>query len=375
MPPPPDRQSLASVARALGVSTATVSNTFNRPERVSGALRARILDHALAVGYAGPDPAARHLRRGHCDVVGLVFTDDLSFAFHDAAAVGFLAGVAEACEAGDRNLLLLAGGPPGARAARSPVTTAAVDGLIVYSVPDADPHLEAATRRGLPVTVVDQPRDHPSADWVGLDDRSAAREVARHVAALGHRRIGVLCTRLGTSRFNGPADTDRCATATYAVQRERLAGLYEGFAAAGVPAQDVVVEERFLASRDCGAEGATALLARRPDLTALCCLADVLALGALDAAGAGGVRVPQDLTVTGFDDIAESARAGLTTVHQPLDVKGREAGGLVLRRICEARGSGPPAGGTGRRSVTLPTILQVRRTSGPAPGPRREGRP
>ena len=71
------RQSLASIARALGVSTATVSNAFNKPERVSDELRARVLDHARKVGYVGPDPAARHLRRGRSDVVGLVFSDNL----------------------------------------------------------------------------------------------------------------------------------------------------------------------------------------------------------------------------------------------------------------------------------------------------------
>ncbi|OIQ83261.1 HTH-type transcriptional repressor PurR [mine drainage metagenome] len=366
---PGERQSLATVARALKVSTASVSNAFNRPDRVSDELRSRVLEHARSVGYAGPDPAARQLRRGRTDVVGLVFTDDLAFAFEDQASVVFLAGVAEACGASGRNLLMLAAGTPSAGSTRGtsggPITAAAaVDGLIVYSVPDADPHLAAAVERGLPVVVVDQPRDHPHADWVGLDDRAAARDLARHVVELGHRRIGVICTRLGTTRYNGPASQERRLSATYAVQRERLAGLFEGFAEVGIGEGDVEVEERFLASRASGGEGLDAILSRRPDVTAICCLADVLALGVLDAAGRRGLRVAKDLTVTGFDDIPESADAGLTTVHQPLGLKGREAGRLLLERLAEAA-PGRAVSGRHPRRVLLPAIIQVRRSSGP----------
>jgi len=369
----PDRPSLATIARDLSVSTATVSNAFNRPEKVSVELRARVLEHARAVGYAGPDPAARHLRRGRSDVVGLVFTDDLAFAFEDPAALAILSGVAEACGAGGRNLLLLAGGPPTENStAVSPVTTAAIDALIVYSVPDSDPHLLAGLERSLPVVVIDQPRDERRVDWVGLDDRVAARELATQIAELGHRRIGIVCTRLGASRYNGPVTEERRLQATYAVQRERLAGFFEGLAAAGVETSGVSVEERFLDSRESGALALDALLARDPSLTAVCCLADVLALGVLDAAERRGLRVPAQLTVTGFDDIPESQRAGLTTVQQPLAQKGREAGRLILERL--ARAGRPRAGDAANRAhrpkrLVLPTVIQIRSSSGPAAKP------
>lgn len=361
------RPSLATVAADLGVSVATVSNAFNRPDRVSAELRARVLARAREVGYAGPDPAARQLRRGRSDTVGLVFTDDLAFAFDDPASLGFLAGVAEACGSGGRSLLLLAGGPPSTPALlASPVSTAAIDALIVYSVPDGDPHLLAGLDRGVPVVVVDAPRDQPDVDWVGLDDRSAARELATHVAGLGHRRIGVVCTRLGASRYNGPVGEDRRHSASYAVQRERMAGFFEGLAAAGIDGADVSVEERFLDSRDSGGEALTSLLTRRPDLTAVCCLADVLALGVLDAAAKRGLRVPEDLSVTGFDDVPEAQRVRLTTVRQPLAHKGREAGRLVLERLAANE---TPAVRTRRhhRRIVLPTVIQIRSSSGPAP--------
>ena len=127
---------------------------------------------------------------------------------------------------------------------------------------------------------------------------------------------------------------------------------------------DVEVDERFVASRASGGEGLDAILSRRPDVTAICCLADVLALGVLDAAGRRGLRVAQDLTVTGFDDIPESAGAGLTTVHQPLGLKGREAGRLLLERLAEAA-PGRAVSGRHPRRVLLPAIIQVRRSSGP----------
>lgn len=361
------RPSLATVAADLGVSTATVSNAFNRPERVSAELRARVLEHARAVGYSGPDPAARQLRRGRSDVVGLVFTDDLAFAFEDAASLGFLSGVAAACGANGRNLLLLAGGPPSATPSQgSPVSSAALDALIVYSVPDSDPHLRAGIERGVPVVVVDQPRDQSGVDWVGLDDRAASRELAGHVAELGHHRIGIVCTRLGTSRYNGPVSKDRMRSATYAVQRERLAGFIEGLAAAGIDEDEVAVEERFLDSRESGAEALDSLLTRRPDLTAVCCLADALALGVLDAAERRGLEVPTDLTVTGFDDIPEAQRVGLTTVQQPLALKGREAGRLVLERLGAAEPPNAVRGTRRQRKVVLPTVIQIRSSSGPA---------
>ena len=370
MPRRGSRPSLATVAADLGVSTATVSNAFNRPERVSAELRTRVLEHARSVGYFGPDPAARQLRRGRSDVVGLVFTDDLPFAIDDPASLGFLSGVAEVCGARGRNLLLLAGGPPSDPSlGTSPVSSAALDALIVYSVPDADRHLRAGLARGVPVVVVDQPRDQPGVDWVGLDDRAAARELGAHVAGLGHRRIGIVCTRLGAARYNGPVDADRRLGATYAVQRDRLAGFLEGLAEAGIDPDDVAIEERFLDSRQSGAEALDALLTRQPDLTAVCCLADVLALGVLDAAARRGMGVPADLTVTGFDDVPEAQRVGLTTVQQPLADKGREAGRLVLERLADPTGPHRVRTTRRHRRIVLPTVVQIRTSSGPPPPP------
>jgi DNA-binding LacI/PurR family transcriptional regulator len=363
----PARSTLTTVAEAAGVSIATVSNVYNRPARVSEPLRRRVLEAASRLGYTGPDPAGSRLRRGRSDAIGLIFTDDMSFAFEDQAAVGFLAGLARSGEGSTHSLVLVPAGPPGnqdepAQARpRAAVDSAAVDGFVIYSLPDQDPNLLTAVRRGLPVVVVDQPRNVAGADWVGIDDRAAMRQLGRHLVELGHRKIGVITSRLGLGRRNGPFDVTQRSAIRYAVQRERLNGLCDAMRQAGLDDSELVIEERYDATQAAGASALDALLGRHPDLTAICSLADVLALGALDRARQRGIAVPQRLSLAGFDDIPEATRVGLTTIRQPLGDKGREAGELLYRQMDQP--ADPPRP---RHRRILPTTLEVRATTGPA---------
>jgi DNA-binding LacI/PurR family transcriptional regulator len=345
---------LRTIAQQLGLSTASVSHAFNRPDRVSAHLRARVLAEAARQGYPGPDPAARQLRRGRADALGLVFTSELSFAFRDPAAVGFLEGLARSCEGAGLNLLVIsAQDAPGARDVDA-VRNAVIDGFVVYSLRDGDPHLAAVLERKLPTVVVDAPEQAGTADWVGLDDRASARALGEYLRQLGHRRVGIIIARLSADRHCGPAGPDRWAHGSSSVGRNRILGLHDGLATPDHPA--VPVEEHIENSPRAGADALHALLDRHPDLTAVCCLSDVLAVGALAAAAQRGLRVPEDLTITGFDGIAEAERAGISTVSQPLVDKGRIAGELYLSADASRR--------IGRRRV-LPTVLEVRRTSGP----------
>lgn len=100
-----------------------------------------------------------------------------------------------------------------------------------------------------------------------------------------------------------------------------------------------------------------ALLDRHPDLTAIVCTSDVLALGVLKAAAERGLRVPEDLSVAGYDGIDEAHEVGLTTIQQPLVEKGQVAGRLLLSATADRP----------RRREVLPTQLRIRRTTGPAP--------
>ena len=335
----------------MGLSPATVSNVYNHPERVSASVSVRVLAAADAVGYAGPDPVARQFRRGKSEAIGVVFTDEMSFALRDPASVSLLAGLATALQDAQLNLLLLPAGPPLGTSRVSNVMGAVVDGFVFYSVPENDPHLAAALKRKLPIVVVDEPEDVGDADWLGLDDHSATADLGRYLSRLGHRKVGVITSRLGRTRHNGPADEEMWKNAVYSVQRNRIHGLRQGLY--GGDTGEIQVEERFENSVDAGVTALHALLQRDPDITAVCCFGDVLAIGALEGARQRGLCVPRDLTITGFDDVPEAARAGLTTVRQPLLEKGRTAGELLL--------SHPLADHPRRRY--LPTSLEVRATS------------
>jgi DNA-binding LacI/PurR family transcriptional regulator len=137
------------------------------------------------------------------------------------------------------------------------------------------------------------------------------------------------------------------------VQRTRLAGLASAFQEAGVDWTTVPVVERFDHSSAMGASAAAQLLDSDPQITALICTSDILALGALTEAKRRGLRVPQDITVTGFDGIIEAERTGLTTVRQPVLEKGKAAGRLLLS----------PSERTRPRSITLETEFMPGNTS------------
>jgi len=347
---------LQSIADQLGVSRSTVSNAYNRADHVSEGLRAEIFRVAKDLGYAGPNPIARKLRTGQQLAVGLLFTDSLSFAIRDPAAVRFLEGLTLACESAGVALLLvpaLDGGPQNL----TMVGQAAVDGFVVYSMPEASPHLDAALRRKLPLVVVDEPDGLDEADWVGLDDEASFRQLGQHLLEIGHRNIGIVCSKLSSVGYNGPASIDRLLQATYSVQHNRINGLHSAMRAILVPHENMPIEERRDNNVVSGFDAGNAILDRRPDLTAIVCTTDVLALGVLQAARERGIAVPEQLSVCGHDDIPEAAAAGLTTVQQPLVEKGRVAGHLLLTY---GDRKAP------RRHV-LPTQIRMRRTTGRAP--------
>ena len=234
------------------------------------------------------------------------------------------------------------------------VHRAGVDGFVVYSVPDDDPHLEAVLSRPVPTVVVDQPK-LDGVSRVGPDDEAATTALANHVIELGHRKVGVLCMRLAREREDDFVSLERQQAAHFHVQRARLAALAAAFTDVDVDWSSVPVVERFEHTIDDGAAAARQLLDAHPEVTALICTSDIFALGALAEAGRRGLRVPAELTVTGFDGIAEATRAGVTTVHQPVLDKGKAAGKLLLESAEYQNG----------KVITLPTELHVGTTSAP----------
>jgi DNA-binding LacI/PurR family transcriptional regulator len=346
---------LQTVADAAGVSRSTVSNAYSRPDQLSTGLRERILETARHLGYPGPNPSARSLRRGRVGAIGVLFTESLPYAFTDPFAVGFLRGISGAAEQRETGLLLvpLAGDQS---AALHAVQNAAVDGFCVYCLPDRHWAMAAIRSRGLPIVTSEEFAEVPTGTlFVGIDERGAARSAADHLVALGHRRVAVMSDYLSLDRFNGPVPLASPDDVGYFTSRERLGGFAAAFAAVGVGWSDITVLSTAANSRTDGFAAASSVLGDADRPTAILACTDMLALGAMDAARALGLTPGADISITGFDDIDEAAIAGLTTVRQsPVD-RGRISGELLLD---------PPIDPASRK-VLLPTELVIRASTGP----------
>ncbi len=315
------------------MSLATVSNAYNRPDQLSAELRERVLEAAERLGYAGPDAMARGLRRRRAGAIGVLYEDRLSYAFADPAAVLFLQGVSMSTEDAGLGLLLLSGAP-GAEREPEAVRGSVVDGFVIYSMSDGDPLVEAALERRLPSVIVDQPHME-GLPFVGIEDQSSARAMAEHLVALGHRRFGVISFASSPDLFSGIADISRLEGAVYQITRARLNGCRKALEDAGVRWSDVPVYEHCGSSMEAGRAAAEALLYLDPQPTAIICLSDQLALGAMETVKSRGLSVPKDVSVAGFDDVPEAARAvpALTTIRQPHVEKGLLAGRLLISQI------------------------------------------
>jgi DNA-binding LacI/PurR family transcriptional regulator len=354
------KATLQTIADAVGVSRSTVSNAFSRPDQLSPELREKILDTARRLGYAGPNPTARSLRRGRVGAVGVLFTGNLSQAFNDPYAVQFLSGLATAAEARQTGLLLVPLSLDDPEAAAQALNEAAVDGFCVYCASDWRGSLDLIRRRGLPMVTTENPAEAgPDALVVALDERAATRAVGEHVARFGHRRLAVISNLVVPGGRSGPVYVPDPDSLPYYISRERICGFRDALVAAGGTWSDALVLNAEANTRAAGAAAAAFALDRADRATAILASTDVLALGVFDALAARGLRPGSDVSVTGFDDIPEAETAGLTTVRQPSTEKGRIAGELLLDTPED------PA----RRVVVLPTSLVVRASTGPVPSP------
>jgi DNA-binding LacI/PurR family transcriptional regulator len=339
------RVTLQSIADEVGVSRMTVSNAFSRPDQLSASLREKILRAAEELGYSGPDPAARALARGRTGSVGLLLTDRLSTVIGDALAGEFIAAVSDRLADHGMAVTLLA-----------PTTTdgvvegdVAMDGLLVYICGSPRRQLEWARRRGLPIVTVDQlPIDGlPS---INVDDRTGARLGAQHLVDLGHRRISI---------FTLAHEDTEDRHASHVPAYDRMSGWRAVLEPAGIEPQ---VAEGVYLSPEPSYAAARALLDRPDRPTGLLCVSDAFALEALRAAADLGLRVPDDLSVVGYDDSrpAATSRPPLTTIRQDVQAKGRLAVAALVRAINDP--GSPP------ERVLLPAELVVRGSTGPAPG-------
>jgi DNA-binding LacI/PurR family transcriptional regulator len=349
------RMTVKTLAAALGVSPATVSNAYNRPDQLSPQLRQRILAKAEELGYTGPDAAGRTLRMGRADAVGVLLSERLSYAFSDPFAIEFLTGLSEIVEERGISIVLM---PLSRRAVGSSlaelderdltaVRHANIDALTILSIPADHPAAILARARGIRLVTTTASND-PESSWVAIDDFAAGVMVGEHLAGLGHNNIAVL------AETNAPAgspgrrlDATGLTLLDYAA---RVAGLRKS-----IPGQVMIVSGGHN-SIESGNSAAAWLVDREQLPTAVVGLSDVLAIGALQVLADRGLSIPADVSVCGFDDIPAAKSADLTTIHQPIRQKGQHVGRLLIDPQ-----SNP-------RQVLLSISLVARSSTGPAPG-------
>jgi DNA-binding LacI/PurR family transcriptional regulator len=382
------RATLLDVARLAGVSRSTASLAFSGAGPVSEATRAKVMAASASLGYSGPDPRARSLRQGRSGVVGIVFDETLLSAFRDPVNVATLDGIASGLGDGSNGLLLLTE----TGAVESSIASAAIDAAVLMGCsPVFDRVVVELERRGVPVVSIEGGAGAASASGadpapaapagparvdVALDNVEASETLARHLHELGHRRVGVLSLATDPSRETGLITPEREAALTTTVTADRLAGVRRVFPdAVAVSSGWNSVDEAVRAARMLlgaagddgsgaqggGAQGGGAQGGRssragggglgggdglgvgergglgdgwglgRVRPTAVLAQSDLLAVGVLQAAAELGLRVPEDLSLTGFDGVPIGGLAGhdLTTMVQPAAEKGREAGRAV----------------------------------------------
>jgi DNA-binding LacI/PurR family transcriptional regulator len=309
---------LAQVAERAGVSVMTASYTYNRPSRVSDQARSKVLAAAAQLGYGGPDPSARSLRRGSTRTLGVVMGEHLSYAFDDPQAVSFLAGIADICA--DRGYGMTILPITGAAEDVPRIQGAAVDGFIVWTTSDDDPVLAAVQATKRPAVVHGGPAV-PGLGLVSIDNRAAAYAVGA-IAFAGADRPAIVSQPLSRDRISTIMHGIDITEVLFPVTRHRLEGYRQAAEEAGIAWRDVLIA---VCARNDAAEAeriaATLLTAAEPP-DAIAAMSDEQASGVVRAARAAGRVIPDDVAVSGWDDAAVAAQLGLTTVAQSLREQG-----------------------------------------------------
>lgn len=308
--------SIEDVARRAGVSVATVSRALRGLPNVADATRLRVEAAARDLDYVS-SPSAARLAAGRTGVLGLVLP-----GLGNWYQARVMAKVHEVWNAASHDLLAIVVDDHSERDrfVRDLPFRKRVDGLLIVDVPFAEDEF-ARLAGACPALVTTGARSAGLAS-VAVDDRGGAHALVQHLVALGHRDIALLTGSINEPfRFSGPT--------------ERAAGVTEALDAAGIHVPSAWNRTVDWTSSDAVVQMQRVLAASGTPPTAVLCFSDDIAVGAISALRAGGLRVPEDVSVTGFDDQELAGHLGLTTVHQPVDSLARHAAELVVARVTD----------------------------------------
>jgi LacI family transcriptional regulator len=331
---------IMDVARASGVSYATVSRVLSEYEFVRESTRSRVMEAVERLGYVANLPA-RSLAGGRSQIIGLLVPNV------DNNYVGtVMLGIDQELERAHYDLMLYTSHrqPNNESLYVSAIANGLTEGLLLITPLDPTTYLDALRKQNFPYVLIDQADKTENSSVVEATNWQGAYDATRYLCQLGHTRIAFI-------------------TGTLAVRSavERLRGYKDALADCGLPVrEELIIEGDYL--QQTGYEVTRKLLQSADPLpSAVFASNDLLAFGAMDAARACGLNIPEDISIMGFDDIPQASLVypRLTTVRQPLEQMGRVAVRMLLERI-EDR-SCPP------RQVALPTQLIIRDSCRPYP--------
>lgn len=343
------RVTLADVAKKTGVSSKTVSRVLNGEPNVSQETLALVQAAIADLNYV-PNSAARSLSSGKALALGLV----IGWPVNSPYSSTLIEGTLEACNRQGYNLSLYALEEALAKRIGDAYRSRQVDGIILdTNVAEDEELIGLLDALKVPIVILHpyRRRPHVRASYIQIDNASAARAAVEYLIGLGHRCIGFVGHHLGhiLDRYTGYTQALECAglpiDPTWIASPDWPTLDKAGIAAySGMPFH-------------VGFENATALLTSHKDMTALFAATDEIAMGALSAVWAMGLKVPDDISIVGFDDIVYASMVAptLTTIHQPI----AETVSLAVKHLIDTikKPDTPPI------DVVMPTNLIVRKST------------
>lgn len=324
---------MKDVAKRAGVSVATVSHVINETRFVSEELKQRVLQAIEELDYQ-PDAVARSLRRKETRTIGLIVPDNSNSFFAEVARgiedVGFEQGYSVILCNSDWNL-------EKELTYLDTLMAKRVDGIVFIAATTQVEHVKSLVENGTPVVVAERKMPEIEVDSVLVDNFQGGYEATKHLLDLGHRRIGCI---------SGPWDLTPSA--------ERVAGYKLALNRHELQAdEDLIVRGDYLF--ESGEMAVRRFLELSAPPTAIFACNDLMAIGAMKAILEQGLRVPEDISIVGFDDIALASYLNppLTTIAQPKYELGRMAAQLVIQRITSS-------GSREKREIVLESRLVVR---------------
>ncbi len=341
------RPTIIDVARDSGVSIATVSYVINNgPRKVDLETKARIKASIERLRYY-PNTIARAMVNKRLNSIGIVFPHPYPNVFADPYFISIMDGIVQEAAKRRQNVTLYTGLEWNGNDSLPAFLDRRVDGLILIAMLTDSTIVPSLVEAGLQFVQINGMVTDAAVSNVDIDNAGAVRRVIAHLAGLGHRRIALLGGQL-----NSPSTPPR---------RD---GYWQGMQEHGLPVDPEIVLEG-LYDRAWGREGMARLLASDDPPTAVFAGGDGIAEGVYDTCRQAGVRIPEDLSVVGFDDTpaASHLEPPLSSVRQPLVRMGAAAAAALLDQL----DADAPGGSVVARQIVLPAELILRGSTAVAP--------